>query len=218
MAVSIKKLIDTKDYEGLRQALSTNSTLANAGIPYDGVNTSKAHPLHRVCDGVFSNKYSDEEAVEMATIFLDYGANINGGELVEKHDTPLIAAASLSADKVGLLYIEQGAEINHPGCHGGTALHWAAWCGRPVIVRKLVKMGAPINKRCIDFKSTPLFWAIHGYESGGGKRLQDYLECVKILLDAGANKSIPNKEGMTVFDLLTDLDNELKILLNTQHF
>jgi uncharacterized protein len=37
MEFSIKKLIDNKDHEGLRQALSKNPGLANEGIPFDEV-------------------------------------------------------------------------------------------------------------------------------------------------------------------------------------
>src|SRR5205085_7091612 len=122
MTPSIKSLIDSKDYEGLRVVLSDNPRLANEGIPYDEVNTTTAPPLHRICDGVFSKKFTDDEAVEMARIFLKYGANINGSVLIEKQDTPLVAAASLNADQVALLYIENGADIHHAGCHGGTAL------------------------------------------------------------------------------------------------
>lgn len=213
MEHSIKNLVDTKDYKGLKKTLSQNPELANEGIPYDSVNTTKAHPLHRLCDGVFSGTYSDEEAVEMAKIFLDYGANINGNELIEKKDTPLVAASSLHADKVAVFYIDQGAIINHPGCHGGTALHWAAWCGRPQVVEKLVKTDAEVNKKCIDFQATPLFWAIHGFKNCGSQNLQSYTQCVSTLLEAGANKSIPNVDGNTAFDLLDDTDLELKQLL-----
>src|SRR5664279_4808218 len=96
----VKKLIDAKDYEGIKRALTNNPDLANEGIPYDEVNTTKAHPLHRICDGVFSHTYTDEEAVIMAKIFLEFGADINGGQLKEKQDTPILAAASLNADQV----------------------------------------------------------------------------------------------------------------------
>jgi uncharacterized protein len=206
----MKKLIDNKDYKGIEQALSGNPGLANEGIPYDAVNTAKAHPLHRICDGVFSKKYTDEEAVKMAKLFLKYGANINGNELIEKQDTPLIAAASLHADQVAIFYIENGANINHAGCNGGTALHWAAWCGRDKVVRRLIQEGAEINKRCIDFKATPFFWAVHGLKNGGSNSLHDSLECIKILIESGADKNIQNGDGKTVFDLLNDEDAELK--------
>ncbi|WP_419699300.1 ankyrin repeat domain-containing protein [Mucilaginibacter sp. NFX135] len=210
----MKTLIDTKDYQGIEQALSNNPSLANEGLPYDSVNTTRAHPLHRICDGVFSGTYTDAEAVKMARIFLAHGANVNGNGLVEKQDTPLTAAASLHADQVALLYIENGADLNHAGCHGGTALHWAAWCGRDKVVEKLVDQGAEINKICIDFKATPLFWAVHGLKNGGATSSSNYLECVRILLQAGADKTIPNCDGNIAFELLDDGDVELKALLS----
>jgi len=209
----MKTLIDNKDYQGIEQALINNPALANEGIPYDSVNTTLAHPLHRICDGVFSGTYTDAEGVKMARIFLAHGANVNGNQLVEKQDTPLLAAASLHADQVALLYIENGAVLNHAGCHGGTALHWAAWCGRDKVVEKLVQQGAEINKICIDFKATPLFWAVHGLKNGGASSSSNYLECVRILTQAGADKTIPNCDGNIALELLDDDDLELKELL-----
>ena len=214
MKPPIQKLIEATDYDGLRQMLAEHPELANEGLPYDEVNTAKAHPLHRICDGVMSGTYTDEQAVPMAQLFLEYGADINGGELIEKNDTPLLAASSLHADKVAMLYIDWGAELNHPGCHGGTALHWAAWCGRPTVVEKLVQAHVEINRKCIDFQATPLFWAVHGSKENDKKDLPNYLECIRLLLRAGADKYIPNGNGKTIFDLLGNDDSELKDLLH----
>lgn len=211
--MNMNELIINKDYKGIKQVLAENPALANEGVSYDETNIAKAHPLHRICDRVFSNLITDEEGVEIAKLFLKYGANINGNGLVEKQDTPLLAASSLHADKLAIFYIEKGADIHHPGCHGGTALHWSAWTGRPVLVKKLVEKGAEINKLCIDFKATPLFWAIHGLRNDGYESLNDCLEIVKILLKAGADKSIPNFEGYTVFDMLGNEQTKLKDLL-----
>ena len=149
----------------------------------------------------------------MAGIFLEYGANINGDKLVEKKDTPLIAASSLNADQLAIYYIEMGAKINHAGCHGGTALHWAAWCGRDKIVGRLMQEDLEINRKCIDYQATPLFWAVHGLKNGGGNYRDNYLECIKILIQGGADKNIPNGDGNTVFDLLNDEDMDVKELL-----
>ena len=215
METKIKTLIRKKDCRAISDALSNDRSLANQGIPYDDVNTAEAHPLHRICDNVFTNKYTDDEAVEIAKIFLSHGADVNGNQVTEKHDTPLIAAASLQTDKVALFYIENGADIHHAGTHGGTALHWAAWCGRSKVVSKLIEVGADINKLCIDFKATPLFWAVLGLKRGHKKEFQNHLECVTLLVQAGADRSIPNVDGKTVFDLLDDHDMTLKEVLST---
>ena len=213
MVAELKSLISNNDRVGLRSLLSKHPHLVNEGIPYDETNPAKAHPLHRICDGVCANLYTDDEAVEIAKIFLEFGADVNGGELIEKKDTPLIAAASLGADKVGLLYIERGANIHHAGCHGGTALHWASWCGRNILVKRLLESGAAINKLCIDFKSTPLFWAIHGYKFGQEQNRHQQVECARMLLNAGGDRSIPNFEGYKPFQLLDESDTELRELL-----
>jgi ankyrin repeat protein len=208
----IKNLIHQKDYKGLRKALADNPFIANMGISFDAQNPTKEHPLHRICDGVFAGLYSDEEAKEMAELFLEYGANVNGFGFEEKKDTPLIAAASLSADKTGILYIEKGANIHHAGCHGGTALHWAAWCGRDLLVKRLIAENAELNKLSVDFKSTPLLWAVHGYVSGGRERVDHYAECIRLLIDAGANKTIPNLEGKKPIEFLDHEDEIAKLL------
>ena len=111
--MNLNELIINKDYKGIDQALANNPALANEGIPYDNVNTAIAHPLHRLCDRVFSGIITDEEAVKIAKLFLKHGATINGDVLIEKKDTPLVAATSLHADKLALLYIENGADIHH---------------------------------------------------------------------------------------------------------
>ena len=198
----MKKLIDTKDLNGIRKALYKDPALANEGIIYDSFNRTKAHPLHRICDGVFNKKYSDEEGAEMAKIFFEYGAHVNGHELIELQDTPLIAASSLYADALALLYIDHGADIHHAGCHGGTALHWAAWCGRLPVVKRLIHEGAEIDRRDSKFQSTPLFWAIHGLINGGTDKIQETIECAKAIIAAGGDKSVTNNEGVSIFDLL----------------
>ncbi|GAB4056087.1 ankyrin repeat domain-containing protein [Spirosoma litoris] len=212
--MSLQKLIAQKDLAAIRQALDQNPDLANEGMPYDEHNTTKAHPLHRICDGVFNNTYSDEEAVEMASLLLKYGARVDGYELVENQDTPLLAAASLHADQVGLLYIEKGATIHHAGCHGGTALHWAAWTGRDKLVQRLIQEGSDIHKRCTTFWGTPLLWAVHGFKFGGPENRYHQIDCVRLLLEAGSDKAIPNKEGAKAIDFLSEEDVELRQLLS----
>ena len=209
----IGDLIKNVNYQGLRDLLFNNPPLAHEGIPFDENNAAEAHPLHRICDGVFEKQYTDEQALEMAKIFLKAGADINGFGLMEKQDTPLIAAASLHADEVALFYIENGAAIHHAGCHGGTALHWAAWCGRARVVKRLLQEDIAIDQTCADFGGTPLFWAVHGLKHGGEKNRYEQVECARLLVQAGADKSIPNKDGSTVLDLLDESDIALQNLL-----
>jgi hypothetical protein len=210
----IKKLIESLDYEGLRRLLAGDPALANKGIPFDEKNPTLAHPLHRICDGVFSGVYSDAQAMEIASIFLAHGSHIDGFGLVEKKDTPLITAASLHAEKTGILYADRGANIHHAGTHGGTALHWAAWTGRENLVGRLISAGADVHKKCIDFRSTPLLWAIHGYKFQNGQNRHHQIDCVRLLLEGGAEKNTFNNEGKRVTEFLDEEDDVLKTMLD----
>jgi ankyrin repeat protein len=208
----IRELLAQVDLEGLQRILSRHPELANAGIALGPQDARVAHPLHRLCDGVHHGIYSDRQAREMAALFVAFGADVNGGVRVESHDSPLTAAASLRADLTGIYYVELGASLSHPGCHGGTALHWAAWCGRDVLLKKLIDAGAPLEKRCTDYSSTPLFWAIHGYKFGGDNR-HHQIECARLLIQAGAVRDTRNKEGRHIRELLEETDGKLKAML-----
>lgn len=213
MKPTMRQLIERLDFEEIEKRLSENPQLANEGIPLHETDLRMAHPLHRICDKVINKVYRDEDALELAQLFLKYGANVDGYELIIKNDTPLIAAASLHAEKTGILYVDRGANIHHPGCHGGTALHWAAWVGRDKLVQRLIEAGADIHLRCIDFMSTPLFWAIHGYKTSGEKNRHHQIECARLLLQAGADKTIPNANGKKPIEILDAADKELLSLL-----
>jgi uncharacterized protein len=198
----IRDHLFSANFGELDKALSRNPSYANEDISLPD-NPAKAHPLHRICDGVFRKNFTEATGLELARLFIKWGADLNriteGGK-----DSPLTAACSLQCDKLALYYIEQGALLDHQGCHGGTALHWASWCGRNLVVEKLLTMNPAIDQRCIDFKSTPLFWACHGFRFGGKDNLHHQRECARLLLTHGADPSIPNFEGYLPEQLVAD--------------
>ncbi|HEY0653652.1 MAG TPA: ankyrin repeat domain-containing protein [Chryseosolibacter sp.] len=211
--MDIMDLLASANLPQLEQVLLKNTLLANAAIPLKD-NPATAHPLHRICDGVCNGDFPEETGIEIAKIFIRHGADLN---LIQEAgtDSPLTAACSLRCDQLALFYIDQGARIDHAGCHGGTPLHWAAWCGRDVVVKRLLPLTTDVNKLCIDFKSTPLFWALHGYQFGGKENLHHQVNCVRLLLEHGADPSIPNFEGYLPKQLIRNDDLELKeIFLN----
>lgn len=212
----IKKLIENKDFDGLNQMLIKNPNLANEGItiPFDLLCRAKAHPLHRICDGVFSGKITDNEAVKFAKIFLNNGADIDGDK--DKNEgTPLLAAASLHAEQTGIFYIENGADVNYTYRNdGASALHWAAFCGLDKLVDKLIKSKASIDKPDKDYKSTPLGWAIHCLQSKDIENRNNQVACIKTLLKNGAEtKNLDDKKRDYLLSLANN-DAELEQLLN----
>ncbi len=210
-------LIVKNDLEGIRTALAANPQLANEGVALniDGkINPAKGHPLHRICDAVFANKITDRQAIEIAKIFLAAGANIDGFMAQNDFNTPLIAAASLHAEQLGLFYIEKGANIFYaPPGDGGTALHWAAFCGKDKLVEKLIEKGADVNQRDTNYQSTPIGWAIHVLESGDTGNLHNQLTCIKLLLKAGTEKSLLYPGSLKYLQDMAKSDPALKTLL-----
>lgn len=205
--MNIRDIVFSGNLEALNNLLSVHPELANADFSLPD-NPANEHPLHRICDGVFCGYYSEETGLELAKVFITHGTDVNVHR-AEGKDSPLTAACSLHCDQLALLYIRHGALVSHRGCHGGTALHWASWCGRNLLVEELVHLAPDINQRCIDFKSTPLFWAIHGYKFGGKDNRHHQINCARILLDHSADPSIPNFEGYLPKQLLDGDDKEL---------
>lgn len=211
----VKTLIENKDINGLNRLLADNPDLANAGItiPYDFFCRTKAHPLHRICDGVFAGKITDHEAVELAKVFLANGADIDGDK-INNEGTPLLAAASLHAEQVGILYIENGADIHYTYKNdGASALHWASFCGRDALVERLIKANAAIDEPDQEHKSTPMGWALHTLMTNDKPNAHNQVSCIQLLLKAGADTGKLDKEKSDYLNALAAENLELAKLL-----
>jgi hypothetical protein len=185
------ELIISKDYAGITNLLTVKPYLANEGIGLD--DHPKLHPLHRLCDVVFAKKITDEEAVSVANLLFEFGSNVNG---VQGEDTPLIAAASLHAEKLAILYIEKGADIlSVDKQYGGTALHWAAFCGMDKLLERLIREKVPLEGRDTSYDGTPLGWAIQALIENKKDNLHHQTACVQLLIDAGADLSNLNEDA-----------------------
>jgi len=96
-----------------------------------------------------------------------------------------------AADYVGTeavdLMLDLGFGMDARRADGATALHAAAYAGRPDLVRRLAERGADLDARDGRQAATPVEWAIVGsddrpdYNPGA-----DWLAVIKALVDAGA--------------------------------
>jgi ankyrin repeat protein len=210
------KLVFDKNFGGIEQYVSQHPNVMNEGISLDGnPNSPKGHPLHRICDAVFAGKISDEDAIVIAKILLAHRANIDGYKAAGDNNTPLIAAASILAEKLGIFYIEQGADIFYADPRdGATALHWASYCGRDKLVTRLIEAGADINQRDKTYCSTPMGWALHVLANEKTGNLYHQHECVKLLVKAGADLSLLDESSTKYLHDLAENDAELKDLIS----
>lgn len=207
-------MISSGDLQPLREVLTANPGLANTGIPCsDDQPEMLGHPLHRICDAVFSKIITDEEAIAIAKLLLEFGADIHGYQSQGDKNSPLIAAASLHAEKLGMFFIQQGADIGYADHDGATALHWAAFCGRDQLVAALIAARANIDQEDTAFNSTPIGWAVHTLTSGDSGNQHQQLACVKLLLKAGADKKRLATDTLEYLHGIAADDNELQSLL-----
>ncbi|KZV91567.1 hypothetical protein EXIGLDRAFT_676002 [Exidia glandulosa HHB12029] len=104
--------------------------------------------------------------------------------------TPLVASAKESMDHAAALKVllSYGADLSLRAINDATPLHFAsAIKGRPDLVRILLAHGADINAQD-KYGQTALFDAM----------LTDELECVEILLEAGADTKIKSADSVSV--------------------
>jgi ankyrin repeat protein len=80
---------------------------------------------------------------------------------------------------------------------GATALHHAAWHGRPATVKALLELRAPVNARERQFGCSALGWAAHGSQFSR-RADDDYCAVVEALIAAGADlESAFNRGGVS---------------------
>ena len=118
-------------------------------------------------------------------LLVSRGADVNAR--FESGSSPLGDAALKGRNEVVTLLIEKGARVNGRDGHGATPLQDAALNGQQETVRLLLARGAEINARETETGSTALYEAAAFGRSG----------VVGVLLDAGADPNICNKDGIS---------------------
>lgn len=190
-----RSFLESGDVDNLRAALETEPVRANATIRWYLNRWNESDPLHFVSDAVGNGWLTNGREGEVAALLIEHGAAIEGGA---GRESPLIAAASLGAEKVARVLVEAGADLERTGLFGARALHWAAWTGEAGIVAQLLARKVDIEPRCTEFGATPLYWAVHGYGPKGPRTKKDQLEAARRLIGAGATIDTANKHGLGV--------------------
>jgi hypothetical protein len=187
-AMDVKTAIQTGNAEALRRLLHEDQSRANELIPW-GVNKCVlTHPLHYVSDMLFEGTLKGGKEMPLIEALIGAGADLDFQKERKdgsKGDTPLIGAASLGAEEVGLSLLDAGAMPEVRGLFGETALHWAALLGEDRLAGRLINR-SDVNLRDEKYQSPPLGWAIHGcYNPPAGNHGRQR-EVVALLVSAGA--------------------------------
>jgi len=175
-------IVEQADVEALQQLIDAAPSSATVCLP---CGNSELPALHLVCDAVFRGLITDEQGEQLARILLDAGEDVDRA-FARSGDTFLISAASLGAERVGLLLLSRGADPHPKGLFGATALHWAALMGCVDLVGALVDRGAGVELRDAKYSCTPLEWALHSWEEGTPGPRARLPDVVRRLRAAGA--------------------------------
>lgn len=187
-AMDVKTAIRNGDAETLRRLLIEDASRANALIHWGENDCILTHPLHYISDMLFEGTLQKGKELPLVEALIQSGADLNfqrNREDGKKGDTPLIGAASLAAEEVGLGLLDAGARPELRGLFGETALHWAALLGEYRLAERLIG-GSNLDLKDEKYNSTPLGWAVYGrYNSPAGTQGKQ-CEVAALLVSAGA--------------------------------
>lgn len=122
------------------------------------------------------------------------GADMNALEN-RAYDVVTIAAVANDYEMLDTVLNNGASAANITSPYDGTALIAAAHLGHHEVVKRLIDAGAPLN-HINNLNWTALIEAVVLGDGG-----PDHIQTIKHLLHAGADKSIPDRDGQTPLDL-----------------
>jgi ankyrin repeat protein len=127
--------------------------------------------------------------IDAARALIEAGASVNAKDNI--NDSPYLYAGARGHLEILKLTLKHGADLKSTNRYGGTALIPAAERGHVETVRTLIKAGVDID-HVNNLGWTALLEAI--ILGDGGTRHQ---QIVQLLVDAGANVNLADREGVT---------------------
>jgi hypothetical protein len=151
--VDVKTAIQNGDADALRRLLALEPAQANALIFWGTNDCIRTHPLHYISDMLFNGVLQKGKELPLVDALLEAGAAVDFRK-AEQRETPLIGAASLGSEDVGLRLLDAGAAPELRGDFGETALHWAALLGEDRLAARLIERSDP-NQKDEKYNSHP---------------------------------------------------------------
>jgi hypothetical protein len=182
--MDVKTAIRHGDAAALRVLLTEDPSRANALVRWGANDCILTHPLHYISDMLFEGTLKKGQELPLVEALIQAGADLDF-QKNPRADTPLIGAASLAAEEVGLKLLDAGAKAPLRGLFGETALHWAAMLGEYRLVGRLIE-GSDLDLKDEKYNSPPLGWAIHGYYNPPAGNQGRQREVAGLLIAAGA--------------------------------
>lgn len=129
----------------------------------------------------------------IARALIDAGADVNAKDAIQ--DSAFLYAGAEGLDEILTLTIAAGADVTSTNRYGGTALIPASEHGHVSTVKILIAAGVPVD-HVNDLGWTAMHEAIVLNDGGPAQ-----VETVRLLLEAGADPDITDREGRTSREL-----------------
>ncbi len=177
------------NYQGLHKAahsgdIATIRQLIVQGNDLESRDSSGRTPLHVAAFG------SNDAAVR---VLAEAGSDLNAFEN-RAYDIVTIAAVANDFDMVDLVLDLGASAANITSPYDGTALIAAAHLGHHRVVKRLIESGAPLD-HINNIGWTALIESVVLGDGG-----PDHIETARLLLAAGADKSIGDRQGVTAYE------------------
>jgi ankyrin repeat protein len=128
-------------------------------------------------------------SVEVARVLIAAGANVNAKDSIQ--DSPYLYAGAEGRNEILKMTLAAGADLKSTNRYGGTALIPAAHHGHPETVKIL--LATAIDRDHVNNLGwTALLEAVLLGDGG-----PTHTEIVRLLIEAGANPNIADREGVT---------------------
>lgn len=185
-AQTAPSISQVEKYTGLHKAAHENDLVAitnliNKGADLEARDGSKRTPIH-----VAAFASNDEALIALA----DAGADMNALE-DGVYDVVTIAAVANDPELMSIALKHGNRSDLVTSVYDGTALIAAAHLGHAEVVRRLIKAGAPLD-HINNLNWTALIEAVVLGDGGS-----NHVATVKALVEAGADISIGDRDGIT---------------------
>ncbi|HEY1554040.1 MAG TPA: ankyrin repeat domain-containing protein [Kofleriaceae bacterium] len=141
----------------------------------------------------------------------------------DDHDyTPLIVACQNNAAGAARALVAAGAKVNARDSDGMTVLHWAVYGARPDEIHVYRDLGKPHDTMYIAHAAAPIVELLvaHGakvdaIDGDGNTALHEAVfvnaaAAARVLIHAGARRSIRNHDGQTALDIARGRQNDVE--------
>lgn len=132
-------------------------------------------------------------SIEVAKLLLDAGADPNAKD--ELQDSAFLYAGAEGIDEILIETLKHGADVTSTNRYGGTALIPASEHGFVSTVKILLEAGVPVNH------INNLGWTALHEAIVLGTGSAEHVETVRLLIEGGADVTIPDGDGVSPRDL-----------------